>query len=251
MKSSLVFALLLLSGFLHAEEKETGKVLWDSWYTIKVYDNIPFSYYNERVEDRGDQLHFQQKMWKKEKDSVIEEHIGLFSKNNDELTPVLFNFFRSNGPGSELIIDGTLNEKNALHLKLRESTNIKTWNKQLPKDTFLATFFPVWISKHWNQFKIGKKINFKAIVEDSFQNDYPISPGWVKLEKEDKFSKANKAKKFTVRFRDASSTWWVKPSGQMLQMEMPEQSALVEISTEDKAKEFLKKSKLEGPTHGK
>ncbi|MCM0605314.1 MAG: hypothetical protein KA715_04430 [Xanthomonadaceae bacterium] len=236
----LIFLAFFSTTSLHAEDK---KILWDSWYTIKVYDNVPFSYYNETVEDRGEQIHFQQKMWKKEKDSIIEEHIGLLAKNNEELTPILFNFFRSNGPSSETIIDGTLNEKNSLHIKMREAANIKTWNRQLPKETFLATFFPVWIAKNWAKFKVGKKMNFKAIVEDSYVTDFPISPGWVRLEKEDKFSKANKTQKFTVHFRDASSYWWVKPSGQMIQMEMPEQNALVESTTETKAKEFLKNGK--------
>lgn len=243
MIQQVILLLFFSTTSIHAEDKSTTKTLWDSWYTIKVYDNIPFSFYNETVEDRGEQIHFQQKMWKKEKDSIIEEHIGLLSKNNEELTPILFNFFRSNGLSSELIIDGTLNEKNSLHIKMREAATVKSWNRQLPKETFLATFFPVWISKHWSKFKVGKKINFRSIVEDSYQTDYPISPGWVKLEKEDKFSKTNKTQKFTVRFRDATSYWWVKPSGQMIQMEMPEQNAVVELTTETKAKEFLKNGK--------
>lgn len=235
-----LITLLLLSMTTHAEES-TGKILWNAWYTIKIYDNIPFSYYNETVEDRGDQIHFQQKMWKKEKDSITEEHIGLLSKNNRELTPVLFNFFRSNGPNSETIIDGTMNDKNVLHIKLRESANIKTWNRTLPKETFLSTFFPVWVSKHWKEFKVGKKLFFKAIIEDNNAADFPVSNGWVRMEKQDNYSKKNGTEKFTINFRDASSVWWIKPTGQTMQIEMPTQNAVVDITTEEKAKSFLTK----------
>lgn len=243
MKRIWIFLLLFGSNSVFAQaEKKAAKVLWDEWYTVHIFDEIPFSYYNEKVEDRGDQIHFQQMMWKKDRNNIIEEHMGLLAKNTLELTPILYNFFTQVDGVHTTVIDGTMNDKGQLHIKVRSPKGIRSVNRALPKGVFLSTFFPVWITKHAKDFKKARtKVLFKALIEDNDKENFPMAGGWVRLDAPDATAKKTGTKKYTVYFRESTNQWWIKPSGAVLQIKIPSQNAFVEISTKEKAKKFLDK----------
>lgn len=216
------------------------KVLLDAWYTIQANGHTPYAYYNDRVEERGGKLFFQNHVWKKEEDYINEEQLGAYAQPGESLTPLYFNF-HSVYRTTETSIDGTVAEGKNFSARIRKGgQELPVIKRTIPAKTIFAVFFPVWLKMNALNLKPGQSLPFRTILEDDVANSFALASGRIQAEKLDPQAKAPGAHLFTVDYRDAKSRWWVDDQGVVLRVEMPSQRVLVErVSGEAEARRFL------------
>jgi hypothetical protein len=221
-----------------------GQVIGDDWYIVHV-GKMKWGYYNEKVEkeDGTDRLRFQQHYWKLEEGFINEEHLGAISKDDPELTPVLFNF-HANYRSSETSIDGSVQDSRVLVVKIKKAGNeLPLIKKGIPRKVFFSVFFPYWLQQNMSKIRTGKSITFNTILEDNIDMGFSVVPGTAKMNAPDAIAKKNNFTKILVKYRGLESLWWVDSSGIIQRAEMPKQNVVVEKSSEKIAKRFLEDKK--------
>ena len=173
MRTSWLQALLVMACSLlifgetgEAAPKESK--LWDEWFTIRVLPNKRYGYYHEKVTRIDDKIRYQEESWKSEEGFINEEQIGAFAQDDEDLTPLFFNF-RSVYRATESLIDGNVKD---WHLTVRIKRNGKEEpliKKGIAKHTILSTHFPIWIHRHVGELQPGKTKSFSAILEDNLE----------------------------------------------------------------------------------
>ena len=219
-----------------------GKVLSDLWYTITLKKKVHYAYYNDHAELKQGKLFFKNQLWKNEEGYINEEQVGVFAENNDELTPLFFNF-HSTYRMSETTIDGSVQNGGGgsiLTVKVKKAgQDLPLIKKNLPSKIFFSSLFPFWLEKKMPSLKPGQSQSFLTILEDSVDTGFETAFGRIMLEKPDDFSTKSKTTKIMVTNRDLHSVWYVDTKGNPLRIEMPEQNAVVERVAEAVATKFL------------
>lgn len=217
------------------------EVLSDSWFTVTVNKVTHYGYYNERFELTKGRLRFQQHFMKLEEGYMNEEQLGAFAENNDDLTPLFFNF-HSTYRTTETLIDGSIQDGKALMVKIKKGNQeLPLVKRSIPQKTFLSVFFPVWLAKNAHKLKSNQTISFKTILEDNLELGFAPVTGRIKLEKPDEFANKTQTKKILVDYRNMRSYWWVDQTGSYIRIEMPSQNTVVERVTKEKATQFLER----------
>lgn len=223
-------------------EKSDGKVIWDRWYTVtqkEAKGSQPYSYYNERVELRGDEVQLQVNLTKVEEGFLIEEHYGGISTATPEVTPLLFHFERKY-KGHQMTVDISRQPNKALRFKVDQTGQKPSEvTRMYSEKTFFVSFFPVWLGARLSDWKPGQTQSFSALLEDSDREGFPVMNGLVTLEASDERSKKTNTHKLMVTFMDQKSTWYVRKDGSAVRIEYGKQT--VEESTKEKASRFLSK----------
>ena len=236
------FASLVLSGTASANQPTTGasnRVLWDSWYTVLVGGKVKYAYYNEKVEMKGDRVHFQTRMWKQEEGFINEENMGAFALNDTNLTHLFFNF-RSTYRSTETQIDGPVGKDQHLSVRVqRGSQSMPPIRRRILDKPFFSVFFPVWVGKQLANHPQGKTVSFSAILEDNLDMSFRSVPGNIRQDAPDDFSRKSGTKKFIVNHRDLASVWWVKDNGMPVRIQMPSQKTLIQMVPQGEAEKFL------------
>lgn len=236
-KFILMNATVIMS--LSASAADTPQVVSDAWYTITAEKNIPYGYYHDHLEKRGDRLYYQSHIWKKEEQFINEEQLGLYAQDDEDLKPLIYNF-RSLYRTTETVIDGTVNEKNVFKVTAKQgSKTLAPYERSLPKRLIFSTFFPIWIQRHFTAADVGKSKSIMTIYEDSYESHFETKSGNVRLEADDAFAKANQAKKFTATIAGQKSTWYLDSKGVPLKILMHANHVMIQKSTESKAKKYL------------
>jgi hypothetical protein len=218
---------------------DSGKVVWDYWYTVSV-NKIPAEMYNEKVIMHDDKLQFMNHVWRKEEGYINEEELGAFSKADEDLTPLFFNF-RSNYRTTETVVDGNVKNGNTLVVKVRKAGDaLPTVTKSIPHKTFFSVFFPVWLHKVVPTLKKGVTVSFSTILEDDVEHGFDSESGTIRLEDSDEFAQSSNTKKLIVDYRDVRSIWYVDAQGTPVRTVMPENNAVIERVSKEKAEAFLK-----------
>lgn len=221
------------------EAKKNANVLWDTWYTVTIAQNVHYAYYHETVKVDGDRLHFETKLWKLEEGYINEEQIGAYSRNTPKLEPLFFNF-HSSYRSTETSIDGTVNEKGVLVVRTRKGKlDLPIVNTKLSRNTILSIFFPIWIGKNFNLFKETNSISFNSILEDNLEVNFKAVPGRATITDPDPFAINTKTHKFSVSLQDIDATWWMKTTGEPFKIVMPKQKTVIEATTQEKAESFF------------
>lgn len=227
-------ALIPLLGF----SAEKDQVLSDHWYTIRVGKD-KYGYYNDRMERKQGRLFFQNRVWKLEEDFINEEQLGAFAEPNEALKPLFFNF-HSTYRTTETNIDGTVNDKQQLSIRVkRGGQELPVVKKVLPTKTIFSVFFPAWLQMRAAGMKPGASLPFLTILEDNIEENFATVSGRVKMEKPDEFANQSKTRKFMVDYRGVKTLWWLDDKGIAVKIERPEQNMVVERVSEATAKKFL------------
>ena len=201
---------------------------------------IPAEIENEKVIMHGDKLQFLQHVWKKEEGYINEEQLGAFAKADPDLTPLFFNF-RSTYRTTETIVDGTVKDGKSLVIKIRKAgQTLPSVTRSLPSKTFFSVFFPVWLHKVVPTLKEGAAVSFSTILEDDIEHGFESESGTVRLEKGDEYSQSSNTKKITVDYLNVRSLWYLDSQGAAVRTVMPENSAIIERVSKEKAEAFLK-----------
>ena len=219
---------------------DSGKVIWDYWYTVSV-KKIPYEYYNEKVVFRDGKVQFFNTVWKKEEGFINEEQLGSFANADMDLTPLFYNY-RETYRSTEVKIDGNIHGGNSLVVKVKKNDqSLPTVTKSIRAKTFLSLFFPLWLGKRLETMKENVTNSFLTLQEDNIDDGFDSVSGHVRLEKADDFAKKTATKKVAVDYKDdARSYWWVDKQGAALKIEMPDKDTVVERTTKEKAAAFLK-----------
>lgn len=204
-----------------------------------------YQFYNDRMELKNGRMAFQNHLWKKEDDLIVEERMGAIADFTGSLTPQFFNF-KSVFQSSETTIDGTFTASKtpggalSFSAKIRRNGNDLTpIAKTFPPRTILSTFFATWLSTQLAQWKVGETRAFSAILENDLEGQFQPQPGVARLEAPDDTAKKYAAQKVTLRFAGQSSTWWVDRLGVPYQIDFPEIHTRVVRATESQAKAFF------------
>jgi len=240
-KIILIASLALSTPTAFAAEKPSGsKLLWNSWYTMTVGGKTPFGYYNDRVEKRDGKIAYQNQLWKMEEGFINEERVVSFGKDDENVSPLLFNFLGTYRD-TEISIDGTFTGTN-LSVKARKNKqNLPAMQVSISAKAFLSTLFQAWIGKRLSGLKQGKRVSFTTLFEDALDTRYSGINGAVTLEAADDFSKKTSSHKLTVDLDGVKSTWYVLASGESIRIEKPDQHLVIEKKTESEARRFLVK----------
>lgn len=240
-------ALLAVTNFTVPSVSEAAppvqkqETLWDAWYTITLKQTVKYAYFHEVVRRDQGRIHYQSDMWKKEDDFINEEHLGSFAEDKPELAPLFFNlesFFR----GSKTKIDGTVRDGNLTVKTTRGEMTLpmNTISISSKSPLFFSVFFPLWVKNSQGSFKKGKVHGFWAILEDNIDEKFKPKRGLLRLEDEDALSKSTKTTKYTVRYGNITSTWYIHPSGMTEKMVNSKQKSVLQRVTESAAKDFFK-----------
>lgn len=221
-------------------KKDDGKssLLWNSWYTMTVKGKIPFGYYNDRVEKKDGKFAYQNQLWKKEEGFINEERVVSFAKDNETLSPILFNFLATYRD-AELVIDGTFSGTELVAKIRRNKKSVAPIRASVPSKAFLSTLFQVWMGRHLDQLVVGKSLSFVTLFEDALDSRFSAVNGSVTLEKDDELATKTKSKKIAVVLSEMKSTWYLLPSGEAVRIEKPDQDLVIERKTESEALHFL------------
>lgn len=236
-----LFVILLAAGLSTslAARADDGKVVWDYWYTVSV-NKIPAEMYNEKFVMHDDKIQYMQHVWKKEEGYMNEEQLGAFSKADENLTPLFFNF-RSTYRTTETVIDGTVKNGKNLVVKIRKGTDaLPSVSKSVPTGTFFSVFFPVWLRKAQPTLKEGKTVSFGTILEDDVENGFSTESGLVRLEKPDDFAQSSGTKKLAVDYLNSRTYWYIDSQGSPVKTVRPDGNMVIERVSKDKAEAFLK-----------
>lgn len=240
-KIALIASLVLSSiTAIAAEKPNASKLLWNSWYTMTVAGKTPFGYYNDRVEKRDGKIAYQNQLWKMEEGFINEERVVSFGKDDENVSPLLFNFLGTYR-NTEISIDGTFTGTNLTVKARKNKQNLPAMQTAVSSKAFLSTLFQAWIGKHLSGLKPGKRTAFITLFEDALDTRYSGINGAVTLEAGDDFSKKTSSHKLTVDLDGVKSTWYVLASGEAIRIEKPDQHLLIEKKTEAEARRFLVK----------
>ena len=221
-------------------ETSESKLLWDAWYTITVSETLHYGYYNERVELKRGRLHFQNHMWKKE-GYVNEEQLGAFAENDDDITPLFYNF-HSTYRSSETNIDGTVIEGKTLNVRIKKGgAEMPVIKHSLPPKAIFSVFFPLWLKSRVYGPNAVKTAPFLSILEDNLEAGFLPLNGRMKVEKPDSIAQSTGTTKVSVDYRNMKSTWWIDEKGSAARIEMPAQKAVIVRVSKEKAEAFLAK----------
>jgi len=221
---------------------DSGKaeLLWNSWYTMTVGEKVPYGYYNDKVERRDGKIAYQNQLWKTEEGFINQERVVSFGKDDENVTPLLFNFLGTYRD-SEFSIDGTFSGTKLNVKARRNKRNLPAIETNVPSKAFLSTLFQVWIGKHLAGLTPGKRLGFTTIFEDALDSRYSPLTGSLTLEASDDYAKKTGTKKLTTEIADEKSVWYVLPSGESVRIEKPKQHLVIEKKTESEARRFLVK----------
>lgn len=234
---SILFSAVQATPLAHAASNPN--LIFDAWYTINAEKNIPYGYYHDRLEKKGDRLYYQSHIWKKEEQFTNEEQLGLYAQDDQNLKPLIYNF-RSLYRTTETVIDGTVNERNLFKVSAKQGNNpLPPFQRTLPSKIIFSTFFPIWIQRNFTATDVGKTKSLMTIYEDSYDTRFETKSGTVKLEPDDKFAKQNQAKKFSVTIAGQKSTWYLDTKGVPLKILMHANNVMIQRSTEAQAKKHL------------
>ncbi|MGK5082912.1 hypothetical protein WDW37_06375 [Bdellovibrionota bacterium FG-1] len=235
----LHFILPALGLLLPELASATDRLLWDAWYTVTVNKTMHYEYYNEHAEIKKDRVVFQTHAWKKEEHYINEEQLGAFAANDPDLTPLFFNF-HSNYRTTEISIDGNVKDGKQLTVHIRKGqAEPAVVKRMVPKKTFLASLFPIWLGNHLANFKPGQLYGFHSILEDNLESGFTAVNGQVRREPDDSFAQTTHTLRLQVIYQNLKSFWWVEPTGGPVRIEMPSQKTLVERVERQKAETFL------------
>ncbi len=225
----LLWALLIVqSGFTS-----------DEWYTVTLNPSVRYGYYHDHVEIQGDRIIFQNHYWKHEEGFLNEEHLGGFSKNDPDLTPLFFNF-QSKYRATEIKIDGTVKDGKWLTVKIHKTgQELPIITRTIPKKIILSIFFPVWLGKTLPSMKPGQTISFTTLLEDNLEASFNPVSGRVRLEKPDDYARKTSSQKLNVNYRDQQSIWYVDKKGIPLKMDLLSSKARVDRVSKETAERFL------------
>jgi hypothetical protein len=225
-----------------AESKSTDKLLWDYWYTVTLENRIRYGYYNDRVEIKSGKIKLQHHFWKKEGSQLVREDLGGTSEDNDDVTPVFYNFHSSVG-SDELNIDTTVSTEGGasmLTAKVRKGVQDLAPVRRPVRNKFIfSEFFSVWLGRRLSKLKPGSPNAFISVLEDNLQLKFADVSGSVKLEPNDEFALRSKTKRVLVDQGGRMSIWYVEPDGTAVRILMPSDQILVERATAEDAKKFL------------
>lgn len=234
-----VFAFTLVATSLAADPSDKQpELLWNSWYTMTIGGKIPFGYYNDKVERKDGKLAFRNHLWKKEEGFINEERVVSFGKDDENVSPLLFNFVATYRD-TEISIDGTF-EGQKLKVKARKGKEaLSPIQTSITSKTFLSTLFQAWLGKHLPKMKTGKRTSFSTIFEDALTSRYAAVAGGVTPEPEDEVARKSSTRKLTVDLAGVKSTWYVLPTGEAIRIEKPDQKLVIQKTTEAEARRFL------------
>jgi hypothetical protein len=210
---------------VQASQESKSKLLWNSWYTMTIGEKIPY----------------QNQLWRTEEGFINEEKVVSFGKDDENVTPLLFNF---NGiyRESEINIDGTFSGTTLKVKARRNKQALPPVEASVSSKAFLSTLFQAWIGKHLAGLTLGKRLTFITLFEDlGLDNHYAPINGSITLEADDDFAKKTGTKKLSVETADEKSIWHVLPSGEAVRIEKPGQHLVIEKKTEAEARRFLVK----------
>lgn len=243
--TSFIFISTLLPCYEAFAEKAQLKTmpLWDYWYTVTAGTKSHYGYYEEKVEQKNSQIIMKVEYWKQEEEYINREDLGAVAQDDDNLSPLLFNF-HSVYRTTETLIDGTIKDGRFFSARIkRGGQDLPIVQRSIPAKTFLSSLFPVWIGKKLanppERFKEGGTINFQTFMEDNVDNGFQIQDGSLKWDKPDAFAQSSGTTKFQVRINGAPSIWWVDKQGAAVKIEMPEQKVIVNRVPKNEAKKFL------------
>ena len=220
-------------------------VLWDAWYTVKVGGGAAkpshYAYYNDHVElQPGNRVFYQNRFWKREEGYVNEESLGALAINDDEVSPLFFNF-QSNYRLSSLKIDGAATGGELTVRAHQGATDLPPVRRALQKKVIFSVFFPVWLSKRYPEMKVGQTVGFNTVLEDGLDQQWGTVSGFFRMENPDEFAKKTQSRKVFVHYRDQDSSWYILPSGVPVKIEMPKLGTLIEkVDSKDAAERFFK-----------
>ena len=233
--NTLIFNFLSVS--LVFSETQT---LWDNWYTVTSYDQVHYSYYNEKIKTDNNQIIYQMNLWKKEEGIINKENLTVYSKNDQKITPLNYHFF-SNYRDSELNIEGKVTNDSRIHVTINKTNEVKTQvNKHIPKSTFFSVFFPIWIKKNLTSIQTKKIKTFYTIFEDNISLNFKSIVVEVRVEPNDNYANKTNTLKLSVIYEAKKAYWWVKKSGEPLKIFLPHQKIMIEKVPENIALQFLK-----------
>ena len=243
MKNLIAIVILTLLSFLHSSISRAAesKTIWDSWYTVTVNGTTHYEYYNEKVEIKNGKLYFQNSLWKQEEGFINEEQLGAFAENNEEVSPLFYNYhsvYRS----SETVIDATMMVKGSHELSVRvtkDKKQLPVVKRNVPGRTFFSQFFPIWLVRHFKSAPIGKTVSFTTLLEDNIDGQFAPDEGSAKLEATDDFAKQSNTSKIAVEYHGLRSVWYVDGKGETAKLMMPEQNTVVEKVSKPVAKAFF------------
>ncbi len=214
-------------------------ILWDNWYTVQtVSPPLPFAYYHEKVMRTEGKIIYQSHLWKKEGHDINEEHMGAFALDDEFLTPFSYNYYSRFGL-HETKVDGSVDNR---HAKIRVTAGGKELpivKKFLPKKTFFASFFPLYLAKVAHELKPKSRKTFRALMEDGIQDSFRIKTGQVSFGKPDNATQKTKTIKLDVNFDRMRSSWYILSSGEPVGIAMISQGLVIKKVTEAKAKVFF------------
>jgi hypothetical protein len=235
----ILFTLLALNGAQAAESSKSAPA-WDTWYTVTC-DSKPCEYYREKISvEKDGKLHFLNYVWKKEGEFINQEQLGALAENDDDASPLFYNFhsvYRS----TETNIDGNVRDgKLTVKVKKSQTKDDATLiSKIMPKGAFFSVFFPIWVGKHLDALKEGQSKSYSTLLEDNVDLGFTTVPGTIRLEKSDDFAKNTKTRKLAVEVSGLRTTWWVDSKGMAVKIEEPEQKMTIEKTTQAKAESSL------------
>jgi hypothetical protein len=239
MKTLILLIATTITTSATAATTPKSQLLWEAWYTITLSKTVPYGYYSERFELKDGKLFYQSKQWKTEEGFINEEQIGELSEPGPTFTPLFFNM-HSSYRNSELTIDGNIKDGKALTVKIRRGTNeLPIIKRNLPAKTILSSTFPAWLGFTLPNIKIGKTLSILSLPEDNLEANYTTFTTAVRLEKPDEFAQKTGTNRVTVDYKNQRAIWWIEKSGCPVRIEMPSQHAVVERTTEQKARTFL------------
>ena len=215
------------------------QLLWDYWYTATIQKKHKYGYYNDRVVKMSDKIRFKNQFWKMEEGFINEEQLSSIASDNENLTPILFNF-RSNYRSTITNIDGTASG-GLLTIKVRQADrDLEPISKGLPSTLFTSALFPVWLGRHLAQMQPKKTLNFLTLMEDGTANNFSTVSGSATLLPSDSIASSTHTQKVEVSLSDQKTTWYVDKQGAPVKIVMPGQNLEIDRVAKEQALRFFK-----------
>lgn len=213
------------------------KILNDSWYVMKA-GNSPWGVFHEKIELRDGRYSYRYEMEKREKDKTYQENIGALAE--EDLTPVAFNLNKAGEGATEMVNASYSKDKISGYLNIEvKGARVAKLKRHLPPKAILEVFFPVWLSKHWEELKPGKTGHVQVFTEDAPAQDFIAKPAYYEVKGMDD---AGGCLEIGVELAGVKSDWCLTAEGALVRMEIPRRQVSVrKVADEKAAKAFLGK----------
>ncbi|HRK03263.1 MAG TPA: hypothetical protein PLH57_11415, partial [Oligoflexia bacterium] len=172
---------------------------------------IPSGVIHESIEKTSAGLNCRVEIRRKEGAGQYQEFLSAMAHDDAQITPKYFNLRRtSTNTGSTEIIDGKLDPKAGMRVRITGTKNLSIPPRKIPTGTILECYLPTWFKKNYTRLAPGSKHTIAVFAENAQTRQFQATTANVSVASK---QTRKSCLTLTLKFQGVESIWCIKQNG--------------------------------------